>query len=211
MGMSQKLCLFALFICLFSSQALSKNPSQHWNTLGQKTKVRTPEGYSLEKVQSFVAGPYTYMLHSRSFAQGEAGYLEVLPNKDTSLPFERLMENYQPEVIFQKRKIKLKRYSWGWGGLFAIHPDSKPGIQSLSIGYIGPDGIKSSSREQLKIQKRLSQLEIFELMSLHMPAKVKKKEARCVHSGVPCKKKSGIQKELCKLPERKSSTSKRFS
>ena len=149
-----KKTVLSLALLLVTGALLSAKPKKLvWNKLGLNTKVQTPQNYKQPQKQlDYFLDPYEFRVHSRSFAQGEAGYVEAIPSKSSRIGFRKIIENYTPFIRFQNKLIKLKRYDWGWGALFAIHPDKKSGNQSIVIGITGPDGSKTQKSQVIQIK-----------------------------------------------------------
>ncbi len=90
--------------------------------------LNTPEQYNPPIPEEIVFSD-SYMkikLFARSFAQGEAVYIEVLP-ADNSL--------YTAELSIQGEKVPLTRFSWGYRGFFGISPSFKSSVLKTVLSY----------------------------------------------------------------------------
>ena len=151
-----KKTLLILSLLLATGALLSAKPKKlEWSNLGLRTKVQAPINYKQPQKQlDYFLEPYEFRVYSRSFSQGEAGYVEAIPSKSSKIGFNKIIKNYTPFIRFQNKKILLKRYDWGWGAIFAIHPDKKSGNQSIVIGLVGPDGSKTQKSQSIKIMNQ---------------------------------------------------------
>lgn len=93
----------------------------------RKDGARIPRGYSLPESEqrSFATGEYRLELYARSFSQGNAVYLEVVP----------LEEPGEPVVYFRGKRLPLTKKEWGYRGLFPLGPNLKKGNYPLLIKY----------------------------------------------------------------------------
>ena len=80
-------------------------------------------------------------LFARSFAQGEAVYIEIIP-ADNSL--------YNAELSIQGEIVPLTRFSWGFRGFFGISPSFKASVLKSVLSYR-----KDNSPEVYKIRGSL--------------------------------------------------------
>lgn len=106
------------------------------------TKVITPTDYKIKPPQRRVIryANFTVVLYSRSFSQGDAVYMEILPvrskKKDYNIMASRLSIAYQKKNI-----VPVKRY-WGYRALFGIDPEEKNGVLLLQL-HIRVNALKS--------------------------------------------------------------------
>lgn len=102
-----------------------------WLSNSPYTKVLTPVSYKLpEPFQKLYTGDdYRLRIYAEKFAQGHAGYLEILP-PDEEKRFE-VTDAFT--VQFHDKKVPITAASWGYRGLFAIPPNRKPGKYRLSV------------------------------------------------------------------------------
>ncbi len=77
--------------------------------------------------RSFRLAQAALHLYARAFQQGEAVYLELLPDSGTTLP------PTGPAITFGDYPVRLSRKPWGLRGLFPLSPDEKPGVQPLEV------------------------------------------------------------------------------
>ncbi|MCP4132417.1 MAG: M23 family metallopeptidase [bacterium] len=102
----------------------------------QKHKVFIPPDYKMKpvKIARFEHEQIHIDIYARAFAQGNAAYVEIFKknnddknNKDLTLRVKRFG--------FDKWNVPLTARSWGFRGLFGIHPELKPGIKKITIEY----------------------------------------------------------------------------
>jgi murein DD-endopeptidase MepM/ murein hydrolase activator NlpD len=84
--------------------------------------IKPPMSYQLD------AETFSLLVYSRSFAQGDAVYMEILPQKAA-------MTVSDIQVSYYGMKIPLTKKKWGLRGFFAIPPEAKPGNSDLLIKY----------------------------------------------------------------------------
>jgi len=110
---------------------------REWAEILEKNKENVPDDFPWESPQKriFQKKLFTVYLFSAGFAQGEAVYIEIIPKTP--------VENIEPE--FHNREIILSEASWGYNGLFAIHPEHKPGKSQLKISYEKEGNLKETS------------------------------------------------------------------
>lgn len=77
-------------------------------------------------------------IYARSFAQGEAVYIEVIPVADSLS---------KAEFSIQGESVPLTRFVWGYRGFYGISPSGKTGTSSFFLSYVkDEDGIPESGK-----------------------------------------------------------------
>jgi murein DD-endopeptidase MepM/ murein hydrolase activator NlpD len=98
------------------------------NSLDMKRKRYLPKGYRLaapEKLSWTMKG-FRLDIYAEKFIQGSAVLVEVIPDKD---PADKI------SISFKNSDVLLSRTSTGYRGLFAINPETEPGIEKLTLAY----------------------------------------------------------------------------
>jgi murein DD-endopeptidase MepM/ murein hydrolase activator NlpD len=92
--------------------------------------VKIPAKYRFAKpaTRTFQTGEYSIRLSAASFALGNAVYVEIVPRTGE---FSR--ENNNTEFTFDGSLVPLTPMRWGFRGLFAIPPDSRPGLKKIVL------------------------------------------------------------------------------
>jgi murein DD-endopeptidase len=90
-----------------------------------------PDGYQrpAPELRRFRLSHFALCLASRTFAQGEVVYLELVPNDASSFPAKA------PVCHFGDYRVRLSRRPWGYRGFFPIAADSKPVKTLLTVAY----------------------------------------------------------------------------
>jgi murein DD-endopeptidase MepM/ murein hydrolase activator NlpD len=90
--------------------------------------INTPEQYKppATEVISFSDNNVEIKLFARSFAQGEAVYVEVTPAKDSV---------YSAELFIQGENVPLTRFSWGYRGFYGISPSFRASVLKALLFY----------------------------------------------------------------------------
>lgn len=90
--------------------------------------LKVPKEYTVPvpEVISFSDNYVSVKLFARSFAQGEAVYIEVVP-ADASL--------YSAELTIQGTSVPLTRFSWGYRGFYGISPSFGSSVLKAALVY----------------------------------------------------------------------------
>lgn len=96
-----------------------------------------PESFEVQQPKSkrYITRLGEAYVYSEGFRQGDACYLELIPEE--SLQFEDVMIEYIYVVEGEEHlfEVRMDRKEWGFAGLLPIHPDTEPGRQQLRISY----------------------------------------------------------------------------
>lgn len=105
------------------------------------TVIKAPDNYKPVAPDKIVISDENIriFLYSKEFAQGDAGYFEALP-----------LEGRVCEVVkisFNGEDVPFTKTPWGYRGIFAIHPEAKPGKSYFSVSYTDCSGEKKVQGE----------------------------------------------------------------
>jgi len=118
------ICLIWLFLNPFLLEAKKKS-ARYTKKFGHNL-VYLPHSFKLKKPKkiSITKKGVVLTFYSKKFAQGEAFYVEI---KKKSPKDQR--ELFIEDLKIGQKKIFLTAYPWGWRGLGAISPKTKPGYK----------------------------------------------------------------------------------
>jgi murein DD-endopeptidase len=97
-------------------------------TAVHKTQLKVPSEYRVEKAErrEWKQGEVRVILYAREFRQGNAVYIEIIPEKS-------IMSSAKISCWYENRKIFITRTDWGLRGLFGIQPEEKPGEKKITV------------------------------------------------------------------------------
>lgn len=96
-----------------------------------KTKITIPTDYQLPAVQKRLVhfNEFIIVLYSRSFAQGDAVYMEILPQRNSKY---NLMRS-KVSLVYKNKSLPLTKKRWGYRVLWGIDPDEKKSTLLIKI------------------------------------------------------------------------------
>jgi len=132
------LLLLALFYLLSPSFIFGFNQSQKIAKVRQENKNYfsrnrfLPKDYKVKKPKkiSFAKKGIRVSIYSRKFAQGDVAYVEIKKQVKNNKA-----ELFVEEFNFDKQKVLLTAYPWGWRGFWAIPPNLKPGWKKVKVKF----------------------------------------------------------------------------
>jgi len=92
--------------------------------------VKIPARYRFAKpaTRAFQTGEYSIRLSAASFALGNAVYVEMVPRTG-----DFSGKNTIPLFTFDGSSVPMTPMRWGFRGVFAIPPDSRPGLKKIVL------------------------------------------------------------------------------
>lgn len=92
-----------------------------------KTQLKVPSGYRVEKAErrEWKQGEIRITLYAREFRQGNAVYIELIPEKS--------IMHAKISCWYENKKIFITRTDWGFRGLFGIPSEEKPGEKKITV------------------------------------------------------------------------------
>ncbi|MBX7058337.1 MAG: LysM peptidoglycan-binding domain-containing M23 family metallopeptidase [Leptospirales bacterium] len=106
---------------------------QRWRPMGPETQTLLPLNYNAPAPAKLIFrnADFEARLYARSFAQGNAAYLEILPPSGRpALPAHSIIE-----AKFGGELVPLTATRFGYAAVFALAPDSGAGRQRLELRF----------------------------------------------------------------------------
>ncbi len=93
------------------------------------TVIKNPSVYNPEIADKIILNDdyIKIILYAKEFAQGNAGYFEVVPENGVPADVKK--------VLFDGEDIPFTKTSWGYRGFFAVAPEAKPGKTFFAVIY----------------------------------------------------------------------------
>jgi murein DD-endopeptidase MepM/ murein hydrolase activator NlpD len=142
------LSLVAVFLTLSCSGAVNGAGKKSYKApVKNSAVINLPEQYKppVPEVITFSDNNVEIKLFARSFAQGEAVYVEVIPAAESL---------YSAELTIHGGKVPLTRFSWGYRGFYGISPSFKASVLKAALFYRkDKEGGENKITGSLKVSK----------------------------------------------------------
>ena len=134
--------LFTFFSEIVASPSTTIS-SSHKIVYNGSTRVLLAKEFKLKspKKKSFETEFYKLTMFARQFAQGEAIYLELIPNKNITF-------REDPKIFFNKINLNIIKKLWGYQSFIGFATDEKIGKQDLKVYIKTAPNLRSSSQNQ---------------------------------------------------------------
>lgn len=126
----QKKYFFFFIFFLLANVLLAKENTRKTIQI-DKTKITIPTDYRLPTAQKRLIhfNDFIVVLYSRSFAQGDAVYMEILPQRNSKYNIMRSKVSLE----YKNKFLPLTKKRWGYRTLWGIDPDEKKSTLLLKI------------------------------------------------------------------------------
>ena len=112
----------------------------------EATVLRKPAEFETVKAEqvTFDDDSIKVVLYAKKFAQGNAGYAEVICEKGQGVELVKLS--------FNEKDIPFLKTAWGWRGIFAINPREKTGSLPFKAVYTA-SGVEKICEGKIRVSK----------------------------------------------------------